>query len=350
MTSEARTGEEPPKKKTKKARPAGTEATPRTARKAEAPATPAPVRERTAEEIADDERKLGTSVAVAIPVLTVFAASVLGVVASAGPALLVLGAGILLGTIALFWASLRTLTGDAPLAEALEHASFSTTTDAMVERKRMLLRALKDLESELAVGKIDAKDYAVLSDRFRKEIKDLMREMDDSIEPHVKKAEELVQKHFSKIGLSGEPFRNPGKASQAKPRALDVDDALPAEEDASKEQTEAKTIDDGKIRVSCVSCGASNEPDARFCKGCGGALDGALVKSTKVEDTSEADDEDESEEDEDEDEDDESDESADDSSDEAPAKAEGGKAEDQEDGEDSGEEPEKKTSGSAKNA
>lgn len=344
MTSEARTGEETPKKKTKK-RPASSEAgagrTPKAA--AEAPAQAPVARERTEEEIADDERKLGTSVAIGIPVVTVFAASVLGVVASAGPALLVLGAGILLGTIALFWASLRTLTGDAPLAQELEHASFSTTTDAMVERKRMLLRALKDLESELAVGKIDAKDYAVLSDRFRKEIKDLMREMDDSIEPHVKKAEELVQKHFSKIGLSGEPFRNPGKAGQAKARALEVDDALP--ESDREDEASAKAPDDGRIRVSCSACGASNEPDARFCKGCGGALDAAPVKSTKADDDSTDDDD----KDESDDEDDEDDESDDDSTDEAPAKAEGG-TDDEDDGEDSGEEPEKKTSGRAKNA
>lgn len=325
MTSEARTGEETPKKKTKK-RPAASEAGSGRTRKAEAAPPKAPeARERTEEEIADDERKLGTSVAIGIPVVTVFAAAVLGVVASAGPALLVLGAGILLGTIALFWASLRTLTGDAPLAQELEHASFSTTTDAMVERKRMLLRALKDLESELAVGKIDAKDYGVLSDRYRKEIKDLMREMDDSIEPHVKKAEELVQKHFSKIGLSGEPFRTPGKAGQAKPRALEADAAQP--EDEAEAETKA---DDGKVRVSCGSCGASNEPDARFCKGCGGALDGA--KSTK-------DDDDEGDEEEDESDDDEND-------DDAPAKAEG---DDDDDGEDSGEEPEKKTSDNGKN-
>ena len=341
MTSEARTGEETPKKKTKK-RPASSETGAGRTRKAEAEApAQAPVaRERTEEEVADDERKLGTSVAIGIPVVTVFASAVIGVVASAGPALLVLGAGILLGTIALFWASLRTLTGDAPLAQELEHASFSTTTDAMVERKRMLLRALKDLESELAVGKIDAKDYAVLSDRFRKEIKDLMREMDDSIEPHVKKAEELVQKHFSKIGLAGEPFRNPGKASQAKPRALEVDDALP--ESDRRDEAAAKAPDDGKVRVSCVACGASNEPDARFCKGCGGALDGAPVTSTKTEEGSEDDDEDDESDDED-------DESDDDSTDEAPAKAEAGN-DDEDDSEDSGEEPEKKPSGSEKNA
>lgn len=278
MTSEARTGEETPKKKSKK-RPASSEGGADRTRKsaAEAPVKAPVARERTEEEVADDERKLGTSVAIGIPVVTVFAASVIGVVASAGPALLVLGAGILLGTIALFWASLRTLTGDAPLAQELEHASFSTTTDAMVERKRMLLRALKDLESELSVGKIDAKDYAVLSDRYRNEIKNLMRDMDDSIEPHVKKAEELVQKHFSKVGLSGEPFRNPGKASQAKPRALEVDDALPESDRAS--EASAKSSDDGKVRVSCGACGASNEPDARFCKGCGGALDGVPVTS-----------------------------------------------------------------------
>ncbi len=221
-------------------------------------AAAAAIAEQAAAAAAADERKLARGAAIAIPVTTVFAAAAVGVVVSAGPAILVLAAGTLLGTIALFWASLRTLTGDAPLATELEHASFSTTTDALVERKRMLLRALKDLESERAVGKIDARDFAALSARFREEIKVLMREMDDSLEPHVARAEALVAKHFVKIGLDGAPFRAPGRVDQAKDAALEADDALPSTP--------------GPRRLACAACAASNEPDARFCKSCGATL------------------------------------------------------------------------------
>ncbi len=214
--------------------------------------------EEAAARAAGEERKLAFGAAIAIPLTTVFAASVVGQVLSMGPAILVLAAGTLLGTIALFWGSLRTLTGDAPLSEDLEHASMASPVDALADRKRMLLRALKDLESEHAVGKIDARDYAALAGTFREEIKALMREMDDSLEPHLEEAERLVTKHFAKIGLTGDPFRAPGRVTQAKDEALAQDDAAPA------------SVTTG--RVACPACEASNEPDGRFCKSCGGPL------------------------------------------------------------------------------
>lgn len=218
----------------------------------------AAVAEEAAARAAGEERKLAVGAAIAIPLTTVFAASVVGLALSMGPAILVLAAGTLLGTIALFWGSLRTLTGDAPLSEELEHATMASPIDALADRKRMLLRALKDLESEHAVGKIDARDYASLAGTFREEIKTLMREMDDSLEPHLAEAEQLVTKHFAKIGLIGDPFRAPGRVDQAKDEALARDDAA---------STSATTS-----RVACAACEASNEPDARFCKACGGPL------------------------------------------------------------------------------
>lgn len=218
----------------------------------------AAIAEEAAARAAVEERKLAVGAAIAIPLTTVFAASVVGLALSLGPAILVLAAGTLLGTIALFWGSLRTLTGDAPLSEDLEHASMASPIDALADRKRMLLRALKDLESEHAVGKIDARDYASLASTFREEIKTLMREMDDSLEPHLAEAERLVTKHFAKIGLTGDPFRAPGRVDQAKDEALARDDAAPASITTS--------------RVACPACEASNEPDARFCKSCGGPL------------------------------------------------------------------------------
>lgn len=229
---------------------------------------------------ADDERKLARGAAIAIPLTTVFAASVVGSILSAGPALLVLAAGILLGTIALFWASLRTLTGDAPLAEELEHASFSASNDALANRKKMLLRALKDLESEQAVGKIDAKDYGILSSRYREEIKDLMREMDESIEPHVTAAELALRKHLAKVGLVGDPFRAPGKAAQAKDEALERDETRDETDDEADGETE-DTDAPAPSRPVCTACSTSNEIDAKFCKSCGATLATPTIEMPK---------------------------------------------------------------------
>src|SRR5690349_19422517 len=68
----------------------------------------------------DPERALGRIVGIALPAGSVAIAIVVAVIFSVGPALLILVAGTLLGTIALFWASIRTLSGDAPLPEQME--------------------------------------------------------------------------------------------------------------------------------------------------------------------------------------------------------------------------------------
>src|SRR5580698_7756136 len=68
----------------------------------------------------DADRRLARGVAVGLP-LTGFASTVVtGLAVGFGPAILVLASTALLSTIALLWASLRTLSGDAPLPTALE--------------------------------------------------------------------------------------------------------------------------------------------------------------------------------------------------------------------------------------
>ena len=67
---------------------------------------------------ADDiERTLAGKASWGLPAATVAGAIGVGIVFGVGPAILVLAAGALVGVIALLWASLRTLGGDAPLAE-----------------------------------------------------------------------------------------------------------------------------------------------------------------------------------------------------------------------------------------
>src|SRR5580700_2024085 len=91
------------------------------------------------------ERRLGRALAFGLPVVTVVATGVVGVVASVPSGLLVAASGIMLGAIALLWASVRTLSGDAPLPDDLEIlAAQSLDIDGLAEQKRRLLRALKD--------------------------------------------------------------------------------------------------------------------------------------------------------------------------------------------------------------
>ena len=193
----------------------------------------------------DAERALGRAVAIGLPVLGVVAAIVVGARTSVGPALLVLAAVALLGTISLLWASVRTLSGDAPLPADLEAPAVQRAgTNALAERKRRVLRALKDLEAEHAIGKIDDADYEAVVAKYRDEAKEVMRQMDVEVSPLRGEAERIARKYLEARGLAG-----PAPANDAKDDAVDAGD-----------------------RLACAGCGTSNESDATFCKRCGAAL------------------------------------------------------------------------------
>jgi len=196
----------------------------------------------------ETERHLGRALALGLPIASVVGAGVVLWVASIGPALLVLASGAMLGTIALLWASLRTLSGDAPLPSGLDAvASHRHVVTRIAEGKRRVLRALKDLESEHALGKIDDADYQDLAARYREDAKAMMRQLDEDIAPLRPEAEQLARDYVA------------GKGVNASPPAPAVMPATAPFAPSTK-------------RLECSTCRASNEGDAAFCKQCGGAL------------------------------------------------------------------------------
>jgi hypothetical protein len=236
------------------------------------------------------ERSLAGKASWGLPVATVAGAAVVGVVFGVGPGILVLAAGGLVGVITLLWASLRTLGGDAPLAEGLVEAAATRETGSDVaERKRRVLRALKDLELEHSVGKIDDEDYAEISGRYREQAKGILREMDVQVEPMRPKAEALVRAHLAKRGLvNGKPEDRAGKAPEGEP----VEANSPATAGARRVCARCDTSNEpdaafckkcrGRLsRVACASCATSNEPDAAFCKKCGASLGSEPVAEAK---------------------------------------------------------------------
>jgi hypothetical protein len=196
------------------------------------------------------ERAIARAFAIGLPVCTVVGALAAGIVGSVGSALLVLASGTLLATIALLWASLRTLTGEAPLPSDVDpFASRRPDVDELGERKRRVLRALKDLQTEHDLGKIDDDDYDTIAARYREDAKTVMKEMDHQAAPARAEAERLAAEFLlrrrSTVG---------SRTREATPSARPTREAN---------------------RIPCSGCGVSNEPDAAFCKSCGTALTGA---------------------------------------------------------------------------
>jgi hypothetical protein len=227
------------------------------------------------------ERALGRGVAIGLPALTVFAAIVVGFVASVGSGLLVLASGILIGAIALLWASVRTLSGDAPLPEDLEVlAAQHHDVDALAESKLRVMRALKDIENEHAIGRIDDADYEALSGQYRHEAKALMREMDRNAAAGIAEAERVAREYLTKLGLGMPP--NPAKGDTRPSRTSITNE--PAMESAANAEGAGEPAEESseRVRVSCEKCATSNEPDAAFCKKCGAQLREGGSEGAKV--------------------------------------------------------------------
>ena len=124
----------------------------------------------------------------------------LGVLLGRGAFFLALGGGALLGAILVLWRSLQAMTGEASLT--LEEALGMGAPSAEEERKAAVLRALKDLEYERAVGKIDEADYQQLSTKYRAEARTLLRLVDDDLGPARERAARLLEARLATLAPS----------------------------------------------------------------------------------------------------------------------------------------------------
>jgi hypothetical protein len=128
-----------------------------------------------------DGAALFRSLSWALPVVSIAAALAMGAAYGVGTALLTLAGGVLLIVISILWASVRTLSGEAAIT--LDEAIALGAPTAAEEQKRAVLQALKDLEFERSVGKIDEADYQELVQRYRAEAKRLLRAVDEDLAP-----------------------------------------------------------------------------------------------------------------------------------------------------------------------
>lgn len=119
------------------------------------------------------------------------------------------------------------------------------TRAALEREKTLVLRSIKELEFDHAMGKVSEKDFADMGGRLRARATRLMRQLD-----------------------AGAGYRNEIEKEITKR----IGDAPPAAGSQEQARGGFKEQDPPHVAGTCPSCGTSNDTDARFCKHCGAAL------------------------------------------------------------------------------
>lgn len=148
-------------------------------------------------------------------------------------------------TLALY----RVLLPLAGRDRLLRGETLSHRARAEMEReKQLVLRSIKELEFDRAMGKLAEADFAELTARLRGRALRLMQQLDaDEAAPRARIEAELAAR-----------LREPAPVAVARREAEAEDDA------SARNRSRA-----------CGQCGAANDEDARFCKACGTPLGGA---------------------------------------------------------------------------
>ena len=123
-------------------------------------------------------------------------------------------------------------------------------TRAALEREKMLvLRSIKEVEFDRAMGKISDADFREMSGRLRARAVGLLRQLDGDASGY----RTVIERELAaRVG----PAPAPGSAAPA----------AAANADARAEESR---------RGFCPSCGAAHDEDARFCKKCGARIEAA---------------------------------------------------------------------------
>lgn len=109
-------------------------------------------------------------------------------------------------------------------------------TRAAIEReKTLVLRSIKELEFDQAMGKLSDTDFQEMAGRLRSRAIGLMKQLDQETPAYRDLIERELQERLERLSLD-EPQPSP------------------------------------PVRRVCAGCGVDNEPDAKFCKECGGLI------------------------------------------------------------------------------
>lgn len=183
-----------------------------------------------------------------------------GLVCATGAVFLIRGTApgnlilVCLGVLAAGVVGLASLGALRPLVtgETREPEMAGSSTRASVEReKNLVLRSIKELEFDHAMGKVGEADYAEMVARLRTRAVRLMEQLDASGSGYREIIERELAKRLAKAGVEHIAQSPQPPASSLQPTASSPQSG---------------------IQGSCSTCGTTNDADARFCKSCGARL------------------------------------------------------------------------------
>ncbi len=124
----------------------------------------------------------------------------------------------------------------------------------LLARREAMLTAIKDLEFDHAVGKIEEKDFQVLNARLRAEAIQVLKELDRYLGSAMEDLDAQLEAEIA-------------RRRRQIPDVAALEAQIEAEIAALRERTPTTTpSSDGRI---CPRCGSSLDADDRFCSQCG---------------------------------------------------------------------------------
>ena len=120
------------------------------------------------------------------------------------------------------------------------------TRAALEREKTLVLRAIKELEFDRAMGKVSDADFDEMAGRLRARARMLLKQLDIDGTAY----RDLIERELAaRLGSAGVEAAGRGRGASAERRPSP-----------------------SATRVVCGNCDASNERDAKFCKQCGAEL------------------------------------------------------------------------------
>jgi len=185
-----------------------------------------------------------------------------------GPAAIILLSFVIFGAAAVGAAAWRTF---APLAGA--ERPFATQllggrTRAAIEReKTLVLRSIKDLEFDHAMGKVSDKDFADMDARLRSRAAGLTRQLDAGLGYRADIQREIDRRIGARLGARSSAVSSTAGSAESSRASSGASSAA-----ASPVPSPAESQPAPAASRLCLACSTPNDADARFCKGCGSRL------------------------------------------------------------------------------
>ncbi len=178
---------------------------------------------------------------------------------------------VVLALAALFQ-SLRTALGDATGTAGLRVSLPERA--ALVDEKNALLRAIKDIAYEHAVGKLSDADFERLDRAYRHRAKEVLRKLDEDLAPFLERAEKIAGESAGQPAAPAEtgPRKKGHKKKKEKAKAAPRRDCPSCGTSNPADAEHCKECGARVAPVACDACGTANDADAKFCKKCAAPL------------------------------------------------------------------------------